>query len=153
MSFGPDDIKAIYQALESHAVRLHAFQKVNMQEPTSSPGTGVYCSFTLGPFTPFAAGSGLNSTTVKFTMIAGIWSQAAKRGVDPVDPQVLAAMVALMGALSGDFTLGGLVRSIDLVNMTGQPGWVEFDGSQCRAMQVQIPITINDVLAQAATDD
>jgi len=152
-NFGPDEISAIYAGLESHAKSLSIFQHVNTEEPQASPAGGIYCSIVFGELTPYAAASGLNSTTGRLSFHVVIWSQAAKRKYDPTDPKVIAAAAALMGAYSGDFTLNGAVKNVDLMQMTASGGWVEFGGSQCRAIDITLPLVVNDMFAQEAVSD
>lgn len=153
MTFNDAAVTAVYAALESHAKAMNRFQDVNMQEPAGSPATGLYCTIVVGPIQPFAAGSGLRKTTGRIEFHVVVWSQAAKRQVDPVDPKVLSAALALMAAYNADFDLGGLIRNVDVMQVTGMPGWIEFSGSQCRAIDVTLPLVINDMFTQEATGE
>jgi len=59
-----------------------------------------------------------------------------------------------MGAYSGDFTLGGLVRDVDLLGHSGQqlsalPGWLDMGEAKYRTVDITIPMVISDAWAQA----
>lgn len=139
---------ALFSALTSALKQLAVFQDVGVGEPVSPPGIRLYCSLMLGPFR--AAPSGLNTTSGQVTFTIRIWSKAQQRPLEKIDPELLAAAAAVMGKLSGEFTLAGLVRSIDLMTMTAVPGWIEFEGESYRVCEVNVPVVINDMFAQAA---
>jgi hypothetical protein len=55
-----------------------------------------------------------------------------------------------MAALSGDFTLNGQVRNVDILGESGerlraQPGFVEQDGKYFRIAELTLPVVINDM--------
>lgn len=153
MTFDAAAANALFSALKSVPLQTRLFQDVDTHEPWNAPGTGLYCSIIMGPLRPEPAKSGLNSTTGSITFTVRVWSGAMIRSPDKVDPEVLAAVATLMTAYSADYTLGQLVRNIDLMAMSAQPGWVPFEGKQFRVMDIQMPIVINDMFAQVATDD
>jgi len=139
---------ALFSALTSALKQLAAFQQVDVGEPVSPPGNRLYCSLMLGPVRP--ASSGLSATSGEVTFLIRIWSKAQQRPLEKIDPEILAAAAAVMGKLSGQFTLAGTVRNINLMTMSGLPGWIEFEGEPYRVMEITVPIVINDMFSQSA---
>ena len=74
---------------------------------------------------------------------------------DKIDPTIVAAVDTLLEDFSGDFTLGGNARNIDLLGQTGEAlsaraGYITIDQTVFRSMDITIPIIVNDVFTQAA---
>ena len=154
MTFDAAAATALFSAMRSKALGLNLFDAVNMHEPTSQPGKGLYLSITLGPVAPDASASGMAATSGKVTFTARIWAHAAtraqRRPLDELDAQLLGAAVTLMAAFDAGFTLGGTVRNVDLMAMAGTPGWIDFDGTEYRVMEIPMPVIINDMFPQGA---
>ena len=150
MTFTKAQAVALFDSVQSAAQGLALFQGVDKHEPENAPGTRLYCSIMLGPMVPKPAASGLNSVSGQITLLVRVWSWAMQRPLDDVDPEVVAAVAALMNELAGEFTLGGTVRNIDLFSMSAEPAWTEFEGKQFRVMTLTVPIIINDMFAEEA---
>ncbi|MGH3402672.1 MAG: hypothetical protein ACRDRJ_09220 [Streptosporangiaceae bacterium] len=148
-NFSPAQSQALFDALQSGMQQLSLFQATDTHEPESPPGKRLYCSIVLGPLKAVTT-SGLGKTSGQVTFTIRIWSNAKQRPLDKIDPELLAAAAAVMGWLSGEFTLGGTVRNIQLLDMTAVPEWIEFEGQQFRASEVTVPIVINDMWVQSA---
>jgi hypothetical protein len=74
---------------------------------------------------------------------------------DYIDPNLVKALDALMNAYSGDFTLDGLIRNVDLLGQTGTPlqaeaGYINIDGKMMRVVTITLPMIINDAWEQTA---
>jgi hypothetical protein len=67
-----------------------------------------------------------------------------------VDPGLLGAVCVLLNAYNGDFTLGGLVRDVDVLSVRADPAYVEQEGGWYRVMDVTLPIVVNDMFSQEA---
>jgi hypothetical protein len=150
MTFTKAQAEALYKAVQSAAAGLGLFQKVDTHEPENAPGTRLYCSITQGPFGAEPAASGLAAVSGKVTLIIRVWSHAMQRPLNDIDPEVLAAVAALMNALAGGFSLGGTVRDVDLLALTATPAWADFQGAQFRVMELPVPIIINDLFTEVA---
>lgn len=148
-NFTDADAIALFNSLTGLAMQLNRFQNVNNHEPENAPANGLYCSITLGPIKAIGT-SGLNSVSGQVTFLSRIWKSAAVRPLDSIDPAVLAATSALMGAFCGSFTLSGSVRNIDLFAMGAQPGWINFTGKEFRVMEITSPVLINDMWTEVA---
>lgn len=143
------DTQSMLDKLVSHALTLGVFSQVNGHMPESPPDRGATCGFAAGHIGPVPAGSGLRSTTAVVEFRAVIYTDPMAHPLDLVDPAILAATDALIAAYSRDFTLGGLVRQVDLLGQTGRTlsaddAFVPFGGTAYRVMIVTIPLIVND---------
>jgi hypothetical protein len=143
--FDTDAVNALFASLESHALSLGIFRRVNLHEPENAPGDGLSCSIHLGPIAGDGTISGQGSVSGTITFMVWIWNPMMQKPLDGVDPAVLTAVSTLLNAYSGDFTLGGSVRNIDLLRMRADPVYVEQEGKQFRVEQITLPIYINDL--------
>lgn len=154
MTFDSAAVKALFSAAVSQAQALNVFDRVNQHEPKSKPGAGLSCSF-WGVGIRGIQSSGLDSSSVLVTLNARIYSSRDAKPEDGVDPKVMAAGCALIGAYSEGFTLGGTVRAVDLLGMHGQPlearlGYLEMDGQLFRVAEITVPVIVNDAFTQEA---
>lgn len=146
------DTTGLFAGLSSHAMQLGLFDRVNNHEPHDAPGNGLTCVFFWMRTAPVPAHSGLASTTGVVTFMARI-HRPTPQPSDDADVEVLGATDALMAAYFADFTLGGLVRNIDLHGMTGTPlsaqaGWLTIDATTFRTSDITIPLIVNDLYPQ-----
>jgi hypothetical protein len=147
--------EAIIEAVASHAMASGYFERVNQFEPKSSPGTGLVGSVWVNSIGPQVGASGLNRTSVRFTVNVRVYTSMLAEPADRIDPQLMQAVDALLAAYSGDFTLDGLVRNIDLLGMGGPPlgaeaGYVEIEKKLFRIMTITVPMILSDVWEQVA---
>lgn len=138
--------------LESHAAGLGVFSVVGRHEPENDPGNGIACAIVIGPITPLRT-SGLSVTSFRVEFAARVYVPAQTRPLDEIDPMAAGAACDLMASFSADFTLGGVVREIDLLGSDGQPmqaqpGWLEQSGKKFRTVDVTIPMIVNDQFPQ-----
>ncbi len=148
-NFTAAQAKALFTAIQSYAEQLGIFQATETHDPWNAPGNRLFCSITLGPIRPVAS-SGLAAVSGQVTLLVRVWSGAEQKPLNNIDPEVLSAVCALMGQFAGGFTLGGTVRDIDLMAMSAQPAYVDFEGKPFRTVEIQLPIVINDMFTEAA---
>lgn len=148
-NFNAAAAKALFEALRSYAEQQGLFQAVATHEVINAPGNRLFCTINLVSIVPVTS-SGLNSVSGKITFHVRVWSSALQRPYDNIDPEVLAAASALMGAFSGGFTLGGTVRDIDLFGLSAQAVYVDFEGKQFRVIEISVPVVINDLWSEAS---
>lgn len=148
--------QAIVDALASHAAASGYFERVNEHEAGSElPSGGLTAGIWPQVMRPSPPGSGLASTAARLVFMVRIYSPALSQPQDAIDPTMLAAADALMAAYSGDFTLGGLVRDVDLLGAGGESlsavaGWLPAaDGVRYRVIDITVPLVINDAWTQA----
>lgn len=147
------DTAAIIDAVASHALALGRFERVNQHEPANSPISGLTAAVWVDRLGPARASSGLATTSARLVLQVRIYSSVAQEPADAIDPTMLAAVDALMGAYSADFTLGGLVRSVDLLGEEGQvldaqAGYLELVDAVYRVFTITVPIIANDTWEQ-----
>ncbi len=155
MTFDAAAITALFAAVESQAAALGQFERVSAHKQLSAPANGLWYSLWLADIQPVAAASGLAATSGRVIFEAWIGSSAVQRPTDGIDPALLTAVSAYIGAVSGGFTLGGTVRDVDLLGehgpaLSAKAGYIEVQGQQQRVMLVTIPVLIDDLWTQAA---
>ena len=140
---------ALFTAIQSYAEELGIFAGVDLHEPWNAPGNRLFCSINLGTVRPVMS-SGLAAVSGQVTLVIRVWSSALQKPLDGIDPELLSAVCSLMGAFAGGFTLGGTVRDIDLMAMSAQPAYVDFEGKPFRVAEITISLVINDMFAESA---
>lgn len=147
------EVDAITDAVVSHALASGHFENVNLHEPKNSPGNGLTCAVWAQTVVPIPAASGLNTTTGRALFNVRIYSNMLKEPQDAIDPEVLKAVDKLFSAYSGDFTLDGLVRNVDLlgtygVALTAVAGYQTIGQTMYRIMTISLPLIVNDLWGQ-----
>lgn len=150
------DSNAILNAVVSHAAASGFFEQVNRHEPPHPQAVGLTAAVWVDRLGPIPAASGLNATSSRLSVFERIFTSMLQDPPDAIDPQVLDATDYLMGAYSGDFTLGGEIRNVDLLGAHGIPlqaqaGYVPSPagGPLQRVMTITIPLIISDTWTQA----
>ena len=118
MAFGA---QTLFNAIESHAKASGLFDSVNTHEPKSAPGGNLHCAIYVSSLGPVPTGSGLTATTGVLTIMARIYLPMIQEPQDKIDPTIIAATDTLLEDFSGDFTLGGNARNIDLLGHVSPP--------------------------------
>lgn len=150
------DILGITDAYMSHAMASGWFETVNGHEPKNPPSTGgLTAAVWSDDVIPVGSASGLDSVTAVLVMKLRVYSSAVQEPPDAIDPNMIAAVDALCAAYVGDFTLGGLVRHVDIFGMYGQAlrvkaGYLQADGMPFRVMDITLPAVINDLWSESA---
>jgi hypothetical protein len=144
---------ALLDAVKSHALASGAFERAHTHEPKNAPGSGRTWAAWLQSVGPVPAGSGLAATTARVEFRVRLYTPMLQEPQDEIDPDTMAALDTLMAAYSGDFTLGGLVKAVDLLGQAGAPlgaqaGYIPQDGKLLRVVDVTLPLIVNDVWEQ-----
>lgn len=147
------DTTAILDAIVSHALTLGVFETVNAHEVVNAPGHGLHAEIWADSIAPVPAASGLHITSGRAVWTVRIRGNADSQPRDAIDPNMMDAVDALLAAYSSDFTLGGLVRNVDLLGQAGTPlsaraGYLRQDGVVYRIYDITLPVVINDVWEQ-----
>lgn len=145
----------VLDAVQSHAMALGLFERVNLHEPKNAPGNGLTAAIWVDSVGAAAGHSSITSTTARLVVNLRVYSNMVAEPQDSIDPNILAAVDVLMNAYSGDLTLGNHVRAVDLLGMAGAPlsaqaGYLPQDGRMFRVMTIVIPLLINDAWDQVA---
>lgn len=152
------DSVGLIDAVASHAKTLGFFEAVNGHEPQNPPSNGLSCAIWLQSISPVTS-SGLASTSAAITLNVRLYTPIIQEPADIMDPNMISATDALLRAYTGDFTLGGLVRQVDLMgtrHVTGQgrglfceAGYMEQNNRIYRIMTINLQLILNDVWDQA----
>lgn len=149
------DVTGLFDKLESHALSLGYFERVNGHEPKNAPGAGVSAAVWIQDLRPAPAASGLSSTSARLVFSVRVYQNMLTEPQDSIDPAVVAAVDGLIRAYSGDFTLDGTVMVVDLLGAHGVPlsataGYINQDGQMMRVVTVTVPCIISDAWTQTA---
>jgi len=144
---------AVLNALQSHAMALGIFDRVNTHEPKAVPGSGITCAIWMSSIRPANLRSGLDSTTARVEWLCRLYTSMLADPQDAIDPQMMMAVDAVFTRLAADFSLGDTVSNIDLLGHVGDPlrseaGYVNQDGKLMRVVTIYIPVVINDAWDQ-----
>lgn len=155
MSFDMSAVYALVAGIESIAMQTGLFRSVNFHEPKVAPAGGVSLSVWANSIEPIAGASGLASTSGYVVVQARAYGNMLSKPEDDIDPRLMTAATTLLSAYSADFTLGGLVRNIDLLGMYGtklgaQAGYVTIGQTMFRIMTITVPCVVNDMWTQTA---
>ncbi|TAJ21836.1 MAG: hypothetical protein EPO65_00620 [Dehalococcoidia bacterium] len=147
------DTVGILSAVESHAASSGHFERVNTHEPKNAPGNGLTAAVWVQRLAPIARRSGLAATSALLLVNLRVYSNMLQEPQDAIDPNVVAAVDALMSAYSGDFTLGGLVAEVDVLGQFGttlaaEAGYLSQDNKLFRVMTLTVPLVLNNVWEQ-----
>ncbi len=150
----PLDTTGIIDAVVAHAAGTGLFEHVNRAEPLAAPQNELTAAVWAQSIEPAPAGSGLATTSIRVVLSVRVYTRMIREPRDAIDPAVVDAVDALMAAYSGDFTLGGQVRQVDLLGAHGQPmradaGYLTQDGTPFRVVTITLPLICNDVWEQA----
>lgn len=146
------DVLDLFARMESHALSLGIFDRVNRHEATGAPGKGYTASIWVDQLSPIRS-SGLNSTSTRVTFFVRTYTPIFQEPLDMIEPDMLQNANLLMAAYSGDFTLGGTIREVDLLGETGaglemRAGYVTIDSTLHRVYTVTVPVIVNDLFSQ-----
>lgn len=149
------DVTGLFNAVVSHAAAVGHLEQINQHEPKSAPEGLLTGAVWAQEARPLAGVSGLDSTTFLVTFTLRLYRNMISEPQDAIDPEVLAAADALMGAYSGDFTLSGAVKQVDLLGQHGpgmwaRAGYIPQDARLYRVFDVNLPLVVNDLYTQTA---
>lgn len=155
MAFDQEAVLQLFSDVVSVPLSLGLFDQVNQNEPKSAPGNGLTCAIWIQDIRPVGRASGLNSTSGVITFSERLYTSFVSSDSGQIDPNMLTACTTLLGAYTGEFTLEGDARAIDLLGMYGAPmsataGYLDQDGKMYRIMTVTLPVIINDLWTQEA---
>lgn len=144
------DVRAILNAMTSHAMTLGQFDRVAGHEPKNAPGSGLWAAMFLGDGEAVGEVSGLDKASGRVEVQIRITQNMLTEPMDDIDPKIAGAIDALMTVYCADFTLGGLVRNVDVFGQTGpalgwRAGYLEQDHKMYRAFDVTVPMIVNDL--------
>ncbi|GAA3718274.1 hypothetical protein [Streptomyces tremellae] len=150
------DITGLTDAVVSHAMACGRFETVNGHEPMAPPASGGLTAGVWVDQVRPVRSSGLASVSAGVTFLVRVYTSAMSEPLDAIDPALIEAVDDLCTAYAGDFTLGGLVRNVDLfgqANGTGldvRAGFLRENGVTLRVMTITLPLIVNDLWEEEA---
>lgn len=155
MSLNAGQVSAIIEAVRAHAMSTGLFPGgVTGYEPKSAPASdGVSASVFWGVVYAFPGGSGINSTAWAATLTVRCMKPFINQPESMIDPEVVGAAMSIMAAFSSGFTIGGLVRNVDIMGEDGIPlgmkmGYLSIDNKQMRVADVTVPLILSQEAVQ-----
>jgi hypothetical protein len=150
----PLDSTAIINAALSDLSQTGLFETVEGHEPRSAPGNGLTVAAWVEAIDPLGNESGLASTTALLLLTVRIHLNAVSEPLDAIDPAITQAVDAVMAAYNGDFTLGGLIKNVDIFGTYGtrlaaRAGYVTISNTTYRCMNIAVPCVVGDVWTQS----
>ena len=150
--------KALQSIVRAVPARTGLFTNVGGREPKNAPGRDLTCWVFCNGIEPIR--SGQSSTSLRVTFHVRLQVPMLQEPEDDIDPILMSAAVTVMAGYAGGFTLSAVeadgidVRAIDIrgmerVSMGAAFGYRDQDGRKYRAVVVQVPILLNDVLTEA----
>lgn len=144
MTFDAAASRALFSAVSSHAKSLGIFKAVATHTPMSPPPNELAAWIILGPVQPVPS-SGLAAVSIQVTFLIYVTSSMLQKPLGDIDPGVLGAVSLLMNAYAGAFTLGGLVREVNIFGgLKAEPSYMDFEGKPLRVMEITLPMIVND---------
>lgn len=149
-------------ALQTHALRVGYFDRVNKSEPKRAPDYGLTAAIWPQNIAPLPTESGLPITTGLVTYVARIYQPMLQDPIDQIELNMMRATALLMAALSADYQLtdaGGtgepLIRNVDLLGAYGpglaaNAGYLDVDRTKYRVMDIDVPMVVNDMYEQVS---
>lgn len=142
------DTKAIMSKLATIGLASGLFVKVSKYEPRGQPGNRVTLSLISGPLRPITS-SGLNNASLRWQIDGRVYMPMNTEPAGDLDVVLTAAAAKYMEALCGQFTLGGLIRCIDVFGSDGEPlsatpGYIDHNDKLYRVITLEIPLLINE---------
>lgn len=146
------DVSGIVAGCEAHLFTSGYIEGVTRHEPKKAPGHGVTAAIWFMSAKPWK--SGLTSTTARVELRVRLYLPMLREPMDEIDPDMMRVLDTLMAAYSGDFTLNGTVRNVDLLGEAGEPlqaqsGYLRQDGTMYRVVDITLPLLVNDLWDQA----
>lgn len=146
--------KTVTEALVSHIMTTKRFKRVNTSE-NRSVTTGLTAEVWFQRLAPSPEQSGLAAVTVRLEYTIRIRSALPRGNSDQIDPEILAAVDDLMNKYCTNFTLGGVVKEVDIFGANGEglesnSGYIKIDDVDYRVVDITLPLIINDVWDEEA---
>ena len=131
------------------------FDRVNSVEPKSAPGQGFEAAVVWVGSDPFSAGSGLARAAMVYRLLIRVYRNWLAEPSESIDPDLLEIADKVLNDLIGDFDLGATARNVDIFGASGaglstKTGHVEVSGTMFRAIDILVPIIVNDAFTEAA---
>lgn len=148
------NVPALMAGITDPLLSSGAFDRVNIVEPKTAPGSGLTAAVWLTWLGPDPGDSGLAVTSALVVFTARFYTSMISEPQDLIDPAMLNVTAKIVEIYSAGFTLGGAVMDVDLLGSRGHgqlaatAGYINQDGKLMRVMDINIPIIVADAWPQ-----
>lgn len=148
------DVDGLMDRVQAHAQATGDLVDTAKHELLHGPGHGIRGSLFFDQVRPVPLASGLNTTAALVVLVLRLYSGAQQEPKDEIDSNLLRAVDRLLSSYNGDFSLGGLIRNIDIMGAHGTPltaraGWASVGGeAEMRIIDITLPLVINNAWEQ-----
>lgn len=155
MNFNEAAVIAVFDAAISAVQKIAEFDVVISHEPKSAPVNLPACAVWVQELQPVAAVSGLGATSGRLGLAARVYLNFLAKPEDKIDRKLVTLTSLILGAFSGDFTLGQVVMEVDLLGAYGEAlsakaGYISHDDRMFRVMEISVPLIIDELWTQEA---
>lgn len=143
------DVSGALRRLLDHAKVLGVFEVARLTEFKQAPPNGLCFALWVQRLGSSPVGSGLASTNASLACTARIYFPMTHRPEDEIETRVFGAADGYLGRLNGGYTLGGLVRNIDILNEAGgdmawEGGYANIDNKLYRIAELNMNVIFNN---------
>lgn len=154
MSTPTNFVTTLIAAVASDAQQTGWFESVGTEEPKTAPTSAIHFATWLMKASPVKT-SDLVSTSFRIELAGRIYINMLREPTGTIDSELSSTAWDLFGRYSSGFTLGGLIRQVDLFGAEGEPlavqfGYVNIDHRLYRIADVTIPLIADDCFDQAS---
>lgn len=129
--------------------RTRGFDKVAQQEPDKAPGKGIYAAIWFDDIRPSPEMSGLNKTSMVYTYLVRMYRGTTSSPGDSIDPDLVAALDAVLAALNADNRLDETVYTVDVfgaysAGLSATTDYTDFGANTWyRVIDLTLPIVLD----------
>jgi hypothetical protein len=147
--------QAIIDAVATQAMTTGRFDVINTHEAKNGPGNQMVCDITVRSGRALAMASGLSVTSCLLTLSVVCYCSMLQDPQDTIDTQLNDCVDDLCNLYVGGFTLGGLIRNVDVLGQFGQElawtfGHIDISKQAVRAAEIMLPLVVNDAWTETA---
>ena len=139
----PFNVTGTMRTLQSHLAAAGYFRHVQIGEPKSAPTQRFTAAIDMVAIDPHDIT--LAAICALYTMKVRVYDNMTHEPQEDVELEMAIVVDKVMNDLSGDFTLGGTVRGIDMAQLNTRWAFLEVDRTMYRIADISIPIIVNDV--------
>ena len=139
----PFDVTNTMRAIQSHLAAAGYFRHVQIGEPKAAPSQRFTAAIFMEAIEPHDIP--LATICALYKMVVRVYDNMTHEPQEDVELEMSIVVDKVMNDLSGDFTLGGTVRGIDVSQLRTQWSYLDVDRTMYRIADISIPIIVNDV--------
>lgn len=144
------NLKDTIQVIQNHLTASAIFADVQIGEPMSAPDTGdkAWAAILLGPRRILE--TTLATSIEERSVIIRIYINVKREPQQDIEFEMDEIASDTLSRLGGDFELGGDIRQIWVVGMTGAPAYQTVGVNMYRLMDIMVPMIVDDSVTWSA---